>query len=239
MRALILAAGAGTRLRQLTQSRPKCLVPVGGRPFIDHQIDALHHVGVQEIVVVVGFEQQQIRNHLGSSATYVVNEQWETTNSIYSFYQAAEWIDSDRLYLFNCDVLFDGRLLQRLEQTAGSVLAVDTVARREAGEMNVCIGADGLVTEVGKHLDPTATEAVSVQVARFDRAGSRMVRDELARLVKEDVRDAFPTSSYGPLIADGGLRAVDAADLPWAEVDTVEDLEQAEAQVVPRLQSTS
>ena len=58
---------------------------------------------------------------------------------------------------------------------------------------------------------------------------------EVDRLVREDVKDAFPTSAYGTVVAAGALRAVEVGDLPWAEIDTVEDLEAAERDVAPRL----
>ena len=117
----------------------------------------------------------------------------------------------------------------------GSAIAVDSRAPRLAGEMNVSIDEGGVVRAIGKHLDPTTTNAVSVQLAGFDAAGSQRVRMELERLVRDDVRDAFPTSAYGPLIEAGGMRAVEAGDLPWAEIDSVADYDRAEKEVAPRL----
>ena len=97
--------------------------------------------------------------------------------------------------------------------------------------MNVRIGASGLVTEIGKHLDPARSQAVSVQLVRFDGAGATVVRREVERLVGEGGGDAFPTSAYGPLIRSGGLRAVETGDLPWLEIDSVEDYERAVEQL--------
>ncbi|HJP29372.1 MAG TPA: phosphocholine cytidylyltransferase family protein [Candidatus Latescibacteria bacterium] len=235
MRAIILAAGAGTRMRQLTQKRPKCLVAVGERPLLDIQLDALRGAGVEDIVVVVGFEAKQVRDHCGPGVRYVVNEQWQTTNSIFSLYQAARWLEGERVFLFNCDILFDRRLLVRLLEHRGSSIAVDSRAARLEGEMNVRVDDDGVVRAIGKHLDPATTTAVSVQLAAFDASGAQQVRTELERLVYDDERDAFPTSAYGPLVAAGGMAAIEAGDLPWAEIDTVEDYERAVAQVAPRL----
>jgi choline kinase len=236
MRAIILAAGAGTRLKHLTTGRPKCLVAIGGRPLLEYQLEALQRSGVEEIVVVIGFEAAQVEQFCGDGVTFVRNEEWETTNSIFSLYQAAPWLEGERILLFNCDILFDHRLLRRLLDSDASAIAVDTAATRLAGEMNVKVTAGGVVQAIGKHLDPQATTAVSAQLATFNAAGSRQVRLELQRLVRQQVVDAFPTSSYGPLIEAGHLRAVEVADLPWAEIDTIEDYERAVAQVVPRLE---
>jgi choline kinase len=239
MRAVILAAGAGTRLKHLTKERPKCLVPLGGRPLLDHQLQALRGVGIDDIVIVVGFEAEQVRRHCGTDVTYVVNQEWETTNSIFSFYLAAEWIQGPRTLLLNCDILFDGRLLSRLVETETSVIAVDSQAERLAGEMNVITDAENVVQAIGKHLPAETTDAVSVQLASFNSQGADLVRSELERLVLQQVKDAFPTSAYGPLVEQRGLLAIEAGDLPWAEIDSVEDFQRAEKEVVPKLQCPS
>ncbi len=237
MRAIILAAGAGTRLRHLTKQRPKCLVPIGGQPLIEWQLQALEAAGIDDILVVVGFEADQVRQHCGDRASFVENQDWSSTNSIYSLYLAAAWIRGERTLLFNCDILFDARLLARLADSSGSCIAVDSQATRMAGEMNVCVDSEGVVNAIGKHLAPDKTDAVSVQLAAFDEAGADQVRDELVRLVQDDVKDAFPTSAYGRLIDAGGLQAVETGDLPWAEIDTVEEYEQAARDVAPRLRA--
>ena len=105
MRAIILAAGAGTRLSPLTSNCPKCLVPAGSRVLLDYQIGALRRVGVEDIVLVIGYKAGQIRRHCGAAARYIENPEYLTTNSIYSFFLARQELDTD-LFLFNCDILF-------------------------------------------------------------------------------------------------------------------------------------
>ena len=230
LRAIILAAGAGTRLRPLTEGRPKCLVPVAGRALIDRQLEALAGIGARDVVVVTGYEARQVRRHLGSRARCVFNEDWRTTNSIESLHRALGYLEGDA-FLFNCDILFDGAVLERLGNTPGSAIAVDSRAAREAGEMNLRIAGSGRVTEIGKHLDPAASQAVSVQLVRFDEAGSAMVRREVGRLVEGGGGALFPTAAYGPLIRSGNLRAVETGDLPWFEIDSLEDHERASRQL--------
>ena len=113
MRAIILAAGGGTRLRPLTNDLPKCLVPLGPQPLVDHQLQALRAVGVEDIVLVVGYLADQVRRHCGDSVRYVENRQFATTNSIYSLYVARHELDADT-FLFNCDIIFHVRLLERM-----------------------------------------------------------------------------------------------------------------------------
>ena len=238
MRAIILAAGAGTRLSPLTNGRPKCLVAFGQQPIIDYQMQALRRAGVTDIVLVVGYEADKIRRYCGDRARYIENSDWATTNSIYSLFLARRELDTDT-FLFNCDIVFDPRVLDRMGGAGQlSTIAVDSAVALQAGEMNVALEGDR-VTAIGKDLDPRAAHAQSVQLVRFDAPGARLVRDEVQRLVEAEARQAFPTSAYGPLIAAGGLRAAQAGDLPWSEIDSLEDYERAVERVLPALDSAA
>ena len=95
MRAIILAAGTGTRLRPLTAGCPKCLVPMGKQVLIDFQLNALRAVGVDDIVLVLGYEADQVRSHCGTGVRYIDNTAFATTNSIYSLYLARHELTVD------------------------------------------------------------------------------------------------------------------------------------------------
>ena len=235
MRAIILAAGAGTRLSPLTDNCPKCLVKVGDRPLIDVQIEALRAVGVDDFVLVVGYEAEQIRSHCGPDVRYIENVDYLTTNSIYSFYLAREYLDTD-LFLFNCDVLFDGSVLQRmLDSGHPNVVAVDSHAPMVAGEMNVMFDGRGKVGQISKQLESERSDGLSIQLVKFDADGARMVAAAVERLIADGRKDVFPTTAYEPLISRGSLYAVEGGDLPWAEIDSLEDYEHAVGNVLPLL----
>src|SRR6266851_3132710 len=122
MQGLILAAGRGSRL---VSSTPKCLVEVGGRPLLSHQVDALRAMGVDGVTVVVGHGEERVRAHLDDGAGVVVNDRYAETNSLYSFWLAREAVREDVLVL-NCDVLFPGEVLERLLERKDSALAFDS-----------------------------------------------------------------------------------------------------------------
>ena len=236
MRAIILAAGAGTRLNPLTNGCPKCLVPAGKKLLLDHQLEALQGVGVGDIVLVVGYEADQIREHCGAAVRYIENPDYLKTNSIYSLYLACGELDTDT-FLFNCDILFHPVLLKRmLDSGRPNIVAVDSHIKRVANEMNVRFERDGCVAAISKELDPASAQAQSVQLVKFDAAGAQLVRREVERLIQLKKKDIFPTSSYGPLIEAGLLYAVEAGDLPWAEIDSMEDYNRAIGHVLPRLE---
>jgi len=235
MRAIILAAGAGTRLSPLTNGRPKCLVKVGERPLIDVQIQALRAVGVDDFVLVVGYEAEQIRAYCDTDVRFIVNADYLTTNSIYSFYLARQELDTD-LFLFNCDVIFDCVVLRRmLDSGHPNVVAVDSHVPMVAGEMNVMFDQDGQVSGISKQIAPERADALSIQLVKFDATGARTVAAEVERLVADGRKDVFPTTAYSPLIAGGSLFAVEGGDLPWAEIDSIDDYKHAVETVLPLL----
>ena len=91
MKAIILAAGMGARLRPLTDNMPKCLVPVHGKPLLEYALDSLDRVGIEACVIVIGFCGDQIMHVAGErhgqpKMTYVDNPIFHETNNIYSFW---------------------------------------------------------------------------------------------------------------------------------------------------------
>ena len=235
MRAVILAAGMGTRLSPLTDKCPKCLVPVGDKPLVNYQVEALRAAGVEDIVLVIGYEAAQIHSHFGTTVRYIENVDYLTTNSIYSLYLASAEMDADT-FLFNCDILFHPEILQRMLQAEhANVVAIDSQVERVAGEMNVILDARVQGSAISKALAPQACQSQSAQLVKFDAAGACAVRDEVARLIQLEQKQTYPTSAYTPLIEAGLLYAVEVGDLPWTEVDSLEDHEKAVQQVLPRL----
>src|SRR5215470_10513485 len=110
MKAVILAAGKGTRLDGAAV-KPKCLVEIGGITLLQRQIDALRDANIKRIVVVVGFGAGSIREECGSDITFV------ETSSLYSLWLAREHL-TDGFVVLNSDVLFHPQLLENLLESS-------------------------------------------------------------------------------------------------------------------------
>ena len=113
MRGIILAAGKGSRLNGTAGDSPKCLVKAGGMTLIERQIRALRHAGVDDIAVVVGCQAEQVRRACGQDITYVENDKYAQTNSMYSLWMARPLL-FEGFVVLNCDVLFHPVLLDDL-----------------------------------------------------------------------------------------------------------------------------
>lgn len=129
MQAIILAAGMGKRLRELTQSNTKCMVKVNGVTLIDrmlHQIERLH---LSRIVIVVGYEGQKLIDYIGTldirtPIEYINNPVYDKTNNIYSLALAKNWLCSDDTLLFESDLIFEDAVLETLVNDPRETLAL-------------------------------------------------------------------------------------------------------------------
>ena len=112
MQGLILAAGMGKRLKELTQNNTKCMVKVNGVALIDRMLHQLDACGLERIVIVVGYEGQKLIDYIGtlSVATpivYVENPVYDKTNNIYSLFLARDKLEEDDTLLLESDVIFE------------------------------------------------------------------------------------------------------------------------------------
>lgn len=240
MTAILLAAGMG---RRLSLGIPKCLIEIAGVSILRRQLQAFRAVGVDRFVVVVGYRERDIRTHLADEAgafTFVVNDRYAETNTIYSLHLARDHFGEGFFYA-NGDVVFDRRLAERLLPVdADTVMAVQP---GRCGQEEVKVMVDGAkpgwgrIIRIGKTLDPACSLGEFIGVARF---GSTMVgplQETLSRCVEGEgiVGDHFEHAVDRLCRADQVVRPVDVSDLPCDEIDFPEDLESAHRELGPRL----
>jgi len=119
MRAVILAAGRGSRMGHLCEGRPKCLVELEGQPLIARQIAALRRGGVDEIGVVRGYRAETIDF---PSLTYFANERWAETNMVMSLAAAAVWLRAGPVIVGYGDIFYRSELVRGLADAAGQLV---------------------------------------------------------------------------------------------------------------------
>jgi len=128
MRALILAAGRGSRMGTLGNDRPKCLVELDGRPLLERQLAALARGGADEIGIVRGYRSDML-NFPG--ITYFDNPRWAQTNMVMSLAAAAEWLRAGTVIVSYADIFYRSGLVRGLADSSGSlVIAFDKEWRR-------------------------------------------------------------------------------------------------------------
>src|SRR6185369_6108852 len=139
MKAVILAAGQGTRIRAVHGEHPKCLIEVDNTTILDHQLDALSKAGINDVAIVVGYEKQQIMNHVMSRRLsriqrihFIENPAFAITNNIYSLWLAVDWVRGGSFVVLNADVIFDAEILDTAVQAQAPIsMIVDPLWRDE------------------------------------------------------------------------------------------------------------
>jgi choline kinase len=197
LQVLLLAAGQATRLRPLTDDRPKCLLEVGGRPIVSRAVAQLLSRGLRQITIVDGYRGDMIRATLAAEFPdvdfrFIRNEDYATTNNAWSMH-LAETLPPGPLMLLDSDIVFDTGVLDLLlAHPAPSRLALRTRGEIGHEEMKVVLDGDGLVRALGKELTP-------------GRRGRRIGRDRglRGRFRRRTLARPSPSSPRGT--ARGGI----------------------------------
>jgi len=242
MKALILAAGRGTRIRSIHGERPKCLISSDGEAILDHQINGLFSAGIREIGIVVGYESEQIishvcaqyRRHLGRFR-FLFNPQYEVTNNIYSLWVARTWLLGDSFMVLNADVLCDPEILRpAVEAKAPISMIVDPEWRDET--MKVVI-RNGRVTKMCKKITKDEYSGTYIGITTFSREIQQRFFIAMYGLIAAGRVNEFFNTAVQELADDGVVvGSTSTAGLPWAEIDDPADLAFAHEHVFPRLQ---
>ena len=238
MRAVILTAGRGGRLSEITGERPKCLAQVGGATLLDRQLLALRACGITRIAVVTGYGDVDVRRVCGPTIDYVHNARFADTNSLYSLWLARELLTGGFLVM-NCDVLFHEQMLldlvtSRYEDALLTSAACDAAAYSDE-EMKVRVRG-GRVVEISKTIDPSEADGENVGIAKFGAAGAAVLVDELDAMVADGaVRDWLP-AAFARFCRRRTLHAVDHRGFPRIEIDCPQDYWHACTHIVPALE---
>lgn len=236
MQGIILAAGAGTRLRGAAGDNPKCLVRIGDRTLLERQIAGFRACGVDDVAVVAGFKADRVAAVCGRAAATIENSRYAETNSLYSLWLAGPLLTRG-FVVVNGDVLFHQQLLEDLLGARHEdALLVDCRARSPlafgAEEMKVKIRG-GCVADMGKALGWRHADGENVGLVKFGPAGARLLARCLDDLVSGGaIRDWAP-SAFRQFARLRPLHAIGTRGYPWIEIDFPEDYERACSHVLP------
>ena len=145
MQAIILAAGMGKRLKELTQNNTKCMVKVNGVSLIDRMLHQIQKQNVERIVIVVGYEREKLKEYIATLGittpiTFIDNPIYDKTNNIYSLSLASDYLCQDDTLLFESDLIFEDSVLDALVKDPRPTLAL--VDKYESWMDGTCVKLD-------------------------------------------------------------------------------------------------
>lgn len=245
MQAIILAAGMGKRLKELTHDNTKCMVKVNGVTLIDRMLHQIEKQNLSRIILVVGYEGQKLIDYIGTLGirtpiTFISNPIYDKTNNIYSLALAKDWLIKDDTLLFESDLIFEDAVLDSLVSDPRDTLAL--VDKYESW-------MDGTCVKLG---DDDSIEAfVPGKSIKFDEIKDYYKTVNIYKFSKQ-----FSESHYVPFLEayqtalgeneyyEQVLRVITMLDEPvikekrvegqrWYEIDDIQDLDIAESIFTP------
>ncbi len=232
MKALILAAGVSRRLYPLTYDQPKCLLPVGDKPILNYQLDALKKLGIRDITIVLGYFREKIMAHLETqypdlNISPVINHHYFETNTAYSVQMALPKVINGSFLLMNGDVVYPKPLLKKIVQSQfDSALAVEIKpCGRE--EVKVVAGDGNRIVAIGKELIQENALGEFIGVAKLSGDFGRAFQSSLNRLITSGGTADYFEAGIHNLLSEYDIYFEDVSQFPCIEVDFEEDLEKA------------
>ncbi|TVQ46286.1 MAG: phosphocholine cytidylyltransferase family protein [Saprospirales bacterium] len=235
--AVILAAGRGTRLEEMTDYIPKCLIQVGGQRLLDRMLTELENTGIQEVILVVGYQSEKIISLIGNTfgkmkITYVINSDWETTNNVLSLYMAVDQIKTS-FFLLESDIILENGALATLD--VSNTMAVEKYKEFMDGTV---VTLNDSITVKKMYLKSTPNRPTdlseiykTVNIYSFNLADfQEAIVPALKELLDEGRLGVYYELAFARAIDRGliNFKAIDFGRIKWAEIDDQKDWKRAQ-----------
>ena len=219
----------GKRLGNITESTPKCLLEIGGKKIIGRQLEALRANDINDISIVVGFQADKVKQALKSEKVkFYLNKDFDKTGLLESIYCAKKELNDDVIIVYG-DVVLNSEIIKKvLKDKNDFCLLVDKKDNIKKSSPRVRI-VDGIIKEISRDI-PEEYNLEYIGVSKYSRKGIKMLLSKISELIKNGEIKKYPSPSYlFNLMSKKGteIHVVYAGDLPYQEVDYIDDLENA------------
>lgn len=230
MKALILAAGLGSRLAPITDHCPKSMVPVNGKPILFKQIENLHENGITDITIVSGYKAEVLEEAVSSKFSgiqFIRSVDYANTNNMYSAYLAKDILKGEAFLMMNADVFYDASVIQALLECPYENAIVVEIGNYIEESMKVT-EHKGNLSQISKKISPQEALGVSIDVYKFSTSAGQAFFNKC----KEYIEEKKELKLWSEVALNDILGEVDFKACPlkgrWLEIDNHEDLAAAE-----------
>lgn len=224
MKAILLAAGRGTRISRMVEEVPKSTLPINGVPLIRHTVEMLLSYGIS-CVVCVGYQKEKIYAALdGLEVEYCVNPFYNVTNSIASIWFAQNHIEDDMIIL-NADVYFSHEILQSLLADRRDVVMMIDRSRTEVGDYFFSVTDNGCITKYGKELPISERACEYVGIAKVAKDFCEDFNRRLNELIYSYQHELWWENVLYSFAKERDIYTLDVEGEFWSEIDYFDDYE--------------
>lgn len=230
MKALILAAGLGTRLAPITNDRPKSLVTVNGVPILFKQIENLHENGITDITVISGYKAEVLESevHAKWPEIKIINSiDYANTNNMYSAYLGKDAVAGSDFLMMNADVFYDSSVIKALLAFESANAIVTEIGQYIEESMKV-IETDGRLVSISKQVPAEDAYGTTIDVYKFSNIGGAAFFEKC----REYIEDKKELTLWSEVALNEILPEVIFKACPldgrWLEIDNLDDLVAAE-----------
>ncbi len=241
MKAIVLAAGEGTRLRPHTLNCPKCMVKVHDKAIITYILEALGKFNIKDTIVINGYKEDVLRDFLPSYVTHASNKNFDSTNMVSTLFCAEEHMDDDILISY-ADIVYSSEVLKKLINCEDDIAVVVDKKWRKLWQLRMAnpladaetmkLDKDGHILELGKRaVSYDDIEGQYIGLIKISRRLLPQIIDYYHSLDKNAIYDGkdfynMYMTSFLQLIINN-IHKVKAIEIDggWFEVDSAEDLE--------------
>jgi len=233
MKAVILTAGIGSRIKPLTDNCPKILLKVGDKTILERMVSHIQDCGLNEIIFVVGYLKEQIKDFVKTkfpdlNASFVMNDKYAETNTGYSLMLVKDFIQDSGFIKFDADIVFDKEILKKLiEYKHDNCLCVDKTINLDTEEIKVIIDNKNRILKANKTVTPKDAVGESIGIEKISKETAKLLFKEL-ELMMQDKKNhqEYYEDAYERLIEKNvPFYALDISGLKWVEIDTQEDFD--------------
>lgn len=236
IKAVILAAGVGSRIRPLTDNCPKSLLRINGKTILEMMLSHIQNCGIHEVIFVLGYLQEQIKEYVKTNfpdlnVHFITNERYADTNTGFSLMLTRELIGDSTFIKFDADVVFDKKILKNLiEFEYENCLCIDKNINLDAEEIKVIVKDHNRVVKASKTVIPEEAIGESIGIEKISGETAKVLFTELEMMMEnEQNHQEYYEGAYERLIEKNvPFYALDITGLKWTEIDTKEDFATAE-----------